>query len=177
MLEHFCGVDWHPIDAIGGVAFTIPELPHIEMHPIPLPGEAPPYSPRRHHPAADDTIGLRLVDLESGKRCLYAPGLGDWTEHVIAEAEQADCVLIDGTLWRDDELAARGAADKTGQEMGHLAQSGSGGMLERLAPLRARKILIHINNTNPILDEDSAERAKLDAAGIEVAYDGMEIEL
>ena len=61
--------------------------------------------------------------------------------------------------------------------MGHLAQSGEGGMLDRLAPLTARKILIHINNTNPILDERSPERAKLTAAGIEVAYDGMEIEV
>ena len=86
-------------------------------------------------------------------------------------------MLIDGTLWKDDELADRGAADKTGQEMGHLAQSGEGGMLDRLAPLTARKILIHINNTNPILDERSPERAKLTAAGIEVAYDGMEIEV
>ena len=93
------------------------------------------------------------------------------------EAERADVVLIDGTLWRDDELADRGAADKTGTEMGHLAQSGDGGMVDRLAPLRARKILIHVNNTNPILDEDSPERAKLDAAGIEVAWDGMEIDL
>jgi pyrroloquinoline quinone biosynthesis protein B len=177
VLEHYCGVDWRPIDAIGGVAFKVPELQGIEIHPIPIPGEAPPYSPRRHRPAADDTIGLSFVDIESGKRCFYAPGLGDWTEAVVAEAERADCVLIDGTLWKDDELSARGAADKTGIEMGHLAQSGSGGMLERLIPLSARKILIHINNTNPILDEDSPERAQLEAVGIEVAYDGMEIEL
>jgi len=177
VLEHYCGVEWRPIDAIGGVAFKVPELPGIEIHPVPIPGEAPPYSPRRHRPAADDTIGLRFVDVESGRRCFYAPGLGDWTDRVVAEAERADCVLIDGTLWKDDELSARGAADKTGVEMGHLAQSGSGGMLERLIPLDARKILIHINNTNPILDEDSPQRAKLEAAGIEVAYDGMEIEL
>ena len=177
VLEHYCGVDWRPIDAIGGVPFQIPELPGIELHPIPLPGEAPPYSPRRHRPADDDTIGLTFVDRESGGRCFYAPGLGGWTAPVLAEAERADCVLIDGTLWKDDELADRGAAQKTGQEMGHLAQSGAGGMLDRLAPLRGRKILIHINNTNPILDEASPERKRLAEAGIEVAYDGMEIEL
>ena len=177
VLEHYCGVDWHPIDAIGGVPFQIPELPGIELHPIPLPSEAPPYSPRRHQPAEDDTIGLSFVDRASGRRCFYAPGLGEWTDRVIAEAERADCVLIDGTLWKDDELAARGAADKTGQEMGHLAQTGEDGILERLRPLRGRKILIHINNTNPILDEDSPERARLNEAGIELAWDGMEIEL
>ena len=177
VLEHFCGVDWHPVDAIGGTAFQIPELPGLELHPIPLPGEAPPYSPRRHKPAEDDCIGLTFVDKASGKRCFYAPGLGGWTDRVIAEAERADCVLIDGTLWKDDELAARGAADKTGAEMGHLAQTGDGGMLEQLARLAGRKILIHINNTNPILDEASPERRRLDEAGIEVAFDGMEIEL
>lgn len=177
VLEHYCGVDWHPIDALGGQAFRVPELPGLEIEPIPLPGEAPPYSPRRHRPAEDDTIGLTFVDLETGKRCFYAPGLGDWTEPVLEAAARADCVLIDGTLWKDDELASRGASDKTGREMGHLAQSGEGGMLDRLTPLPGRKILIHINNTNPILDEASPERAMLEAAGIEVAYDGMEIEI
>lgn len=175
VLDHFCGVDWHPVDAVGGKAFQIPELPRLEMHPIPLPGEAPPYSPRRHQPAEDDTIGLTFVDGVSGKRCFYAPGLGGWTDRVLEEAMAADCVLIDGTLWKDDELAARGAANKTGVEMGHLAQSGEGGMLDRLATLPGRKILIHINNTNPILDENSSERARLTEAGIEVAFDGMEI--
>lgn len=177
VLEHYCGVDWHPIDAIGGVSFSIPELPSIEILPIPLPSEAPPYSPRRHQPAADDTIGLSLLDRESGRRCFYAPGLGEWTDSVLAEAERADCLLIDGTLWKDDELFERGAAQKTGQEMGHLAQTGQGGILDRLAPLKGRKILIHINNTNPILDETSPERKRLTEAGIEVAYDGMEIDL
>jgi pyrroloquinoline quinone biosynthesis protein B len=118
-----------------------------------------------------------LLDRESGRRCFYAPGLGDWTDAVLAEAERADCLLIDGTLWKDDELFERGAAQKTGQEMGHLAQTGQGGILDRLAPLEGRKILIHINNTNPILDETSPERKRLTEAGIEVAYDGMEIDL
>ena len=177
VLEHYCGVDWHPIDAIGAKAFRIPELPGIELQPVPLPSEAPPYSPRRHQPAEDDTIGLSFIDLESGKRCFYAPGIGDWTTRMIAEASRADCVLIDGTLWNDHELADRGAAQKTGKEMGHLAQSGKGGTLEQMASLQARKILIHINNTNPILDEDSPEHAEVIKAGIQIAYDGMDITL
>lgn len=177
VLEHYCGVEWRPVDAIGRVAFEIPEIPGVEIHPIPLPSEAPPYSPRRHNPAEDDTIGVVFLDKASGQRCLYAPGLGQWTPALVEEAERADCLLIDGTLWNDDELVDRGAADKTGREMGHLAQSGSNGMLEKLAPLPGRKILIHINNTNPILDETSPQRARLTSLGIEVAYDGMEIEL
>ena len=140
VLEHYCGVDWHPVDAIGEEAFGIPELPGLSIEPIPIPGEAPPYSPRRHRPAADDTIALSFVDRASGRRCFYAPGLADWTPRVVEEATRADCVLIDGTLWKDDELAARGASQKTGREMGHLAQSGRGGMLDHLSKLPGRRI-------------------------------------
>jgi pyrroloquinoline quinone biosynthesis protein B len=86
--------------------------------------------------------------------------------------------MVDGTLWSDDEMITLGLSSKRGLDMGHLSQSGAGGMLEILAPLtRPRKILIHINNTNPILDENSAERAVLKGHNIEVAFDGMEIDL
>ena len=90
----------------------------------------------------------------------------------------ADCVMLDGTFWRDDEMPRLGLSQKTAREIGHLAQSGAGGMIEWLSllPPRTRRLLIHINNTNPILDETSAERAILDRAGIEVCEDGMTIE-
>ncbi|MAG33224.1 MAG: pyrroloquinoline quinone biosynthesis protein PqqB [Deltaproteobacteria bacterium] len=174
-LEHYCGIDWHPIDAVGEKSIEIPEIPGVRLDPIPIPSEAPPYSPRRHRPAPDDTIALSFIDKASGQRCFYAPGVGEWTDRVVEEAGKADCVLIDGTLWNNEELIDRGASDKTGREMGHLAQSGGDGILERLRPLPGRKILIHINNTNPMLDDDSPERARLKAAGVELAYDGMEI--
>ena len=91
----------------------------------------------------------------------------------------ADCVLVDGTLWTDDEMIALGASKKTSRDMGHLPQSGPGGMVEWLDQLPAtiRKVLIHINNTNPILDERSPQREVLRSHGIEVAFDGMEITL
>jgi pyrroloquinoline quinone biosynthesis protein B len=97
---------------------------------------------------------------------------------VWAAMQQADCVLVDGTLWTDDEMIRLGASGKTSRAMGHLPQSGAGGLLEWLdqLPATTRKVLIHINNTNPILDEDSPQRAELTARGIEVAFDGMEIE-
>jgi len=92
--------------------------------------------------------------------------------------EQADCLMVDGTFWTDDEMIRLGVSKKRAKEIGHLPQSGDGGMIEVLKPLKAsRKVLIHINNTNPILNEDSPERRELDAAGIEVAFDGMEITL
>ena len=91
---------------------------------------------------------------------------------------QADCVLVDGTLWTEDELLRFGISTKLASDMGHLALSGEGGMLSILESLsRPRKVLIHINNTNPILNEDGPERQALTERGIEVAYDGMEIVL
>jgi pyrroloquinoline quinone biosynthesis protein B len=92
--------------------------------------------------------------------------------------EDADLLLVDGTVWTDDELARHGISEKRAREMGHLPLSGEGGTLSVIEGLtRPRKVLIHINNTNPILDEESSERRLLNQKGIEVAYDGMEIRL
>ena len=125
-----------------------------------------------------DNVGVRIEDVRNGRNLFYAPGLGEVEPRVLRYFEAADCVLVDGTVWTDNELAREGISDKRAQEMGHLNQSGEGGLVGVLRPLaRARKILIHINNTNPILDEDSPERAALREAGIEVAHDGMDITL
>jgi len=87
-------------------------------------------------------------------------------------------VMVDGTFWTDDEMIRMGISKKRARDIGHLPQSGDSGMISVLKPLPAsHKILIHVNNTNPILDEDSPERAELSRAGIEVAYDGMEVKL
>jgi len=97
---------------------------------------------------------------------------------VLAAMQAADCLMVDGTFWTDDEMCTQQISQKRARQIGHLPQSGEGGMIEVLNGVgKARKILIHINNTNPILDEDSAERKILDANGIEVAYDGLEIDL
>jgi len=100
-------------------------------------------------------------------------------ESVWRAMQAAACVLVDGTFWTDDEMIALGLSRKRARDIGHLPQSGSGGMLEWLQQLPAttRRILIHVNNTNPILDEDSREHAELSRRGIEVAWDGLEIEL
>ena len=124
-------------------------------------------------------MGLSIKDEASGKTLFYAPGLGQMEPHVWQAMQQADCVLVDGTLWTDDEMIALGASKKTSRAMGHMPQSGADGMIEWLdkLPSHVRKVLIHINNTNPILDDSSAQRQTLSAHGIEVAFDGMEIEL
>lgn len=161
-----------------GEPFRIPACPALEFLPIPLRSAAPPYSPHRNDPHPGDNIGLLVRDTNTGGVLFYAPGLGQPDDGLLAAMRDADCLLVDGTLWRDDEMAFAGVGDKLGSEMGHLQQSGPGGMIELLdAQPASRKVLIHINNTNPILDEDSAERAELVAHGIEVAHDGMQIVL
>jgi pyrroloquinoline quinone biosynthesis protein B len=183
VLEHYCGVDWHAIPVAAGErqSFTIPQLNGVRFTALPLHSNAPPYSPRRDRPAPGDNIGLLVHDMVSGKRLFYAPGLGRVDPLVWQAMIEADCLLVDGTFWSEDEMAAHGFSAKGAAAMGHLPQSGGGGMLDVLAglPMSAgrRKILIHINNTNPILDENSPQRGVLRAQGVEVAYDGMEIVL
>jgi pyrroloquinoline quinone biosynthesis protein B len=121
---------------------------------------------------------LTIRDRTSKRSLFYAPGLGEIDEHVDRAMAAADCLLVDGTFWSDDEMLSLGVGRKRAREIGHLPQSGPGGMIERLRGFAsARRILIHINNTNPILDEDSAERRTLEREGIEVAFDGMELVL
>jgi pyrroloquinoline quinone biosynthesis protein B len=105
--------------------------------------------------------------------------MGAVDEVVWEHMRVADCVLVDGTFWSDEEMIRLGLSQKSARDMGHLPQSGAEGMIEWLdrLPASTRRILIHINNSNPILDEDSAQHRQLREHGIEVAYDGMEIEL
>ncbi|WXL27444.1 pyrroloquinoline quinone biosynthesis protein PqqB [Ectopseudomonas mendocina] len=178
MLSHWNGGLKHNLIELDGEPFSIPACPNLSITAIPLLSSAPPYSPHRGNPHPGDNIGLFVEDRRTGATLFYAPGLGQVDEQLLSWMRRADCLLVDGTLWRDDEMIITEVGDKLGSTMGHLAQSGPGGMIEVLEGLPAeQKILIHINNTNPILDLDSAERAELNARGIEVAWDGMSIEL
>jgi pyrroloquinoline quinone biosynthesis protein B len=185
VLSHYCGVAWHPVQPqIGtaqvheGVGFTVPGIDGIRFIPLALKSKAPPYSPHRQSPQAEDNSGLLIENTASGKLLFYAPGLGEIEPHIETAMRTADCLLVDGTMWTDDEMIRMGLSKKRASEMGHLSLSDPGGMIEVMDTLGSvRKILIHINNTNPILDENSVERATLARHGIEVAYDGMEIVL
>ena len=178
MLSHWNGGLQHNLIGLEGEPFSLAACPNLSITAIPLRSSAPPYSPHRGNPHPGDNIGLFVEDQRTGGTLFYAPGLGQVDESLLAWMRRADCLLVDGTLWRDDEMRVCGVGDKLGSEMGHLCQSGPGGMLEVLDSLpAAQKILIHINNTNPILDDDSAERAQLRAHGIDVAWDGMHIQL
>ena len=177
MLADYCTVNHHPIP-VDGSGFEIAGIDDLRFYTHALKSKAPPYSPHRHDPHDGDNVGVIIEQISTGKKVYYSPGLGAFEPHVMRAMEAADCLLVDGTFWTDDEMICQKAGIKRAQDMGHLAQSGPGGMLETLNTIdNTRKILIHINNTNPILDEDSEQRQILDQAGIEVAYDGLEIEL
>jgi pyrroloquinoline quinone biosynthesis protein B len=159
-------------------SFSIPGIDGLMFHAVPLLSAAPPYSPHRNNPHVGDNIGIRIEDTRSGKNLFYSPGLGEPEPHIIELMQNADCLLVDGTFWREDEMAFAGVGTKLAAQMGHLPQSGENGMIELLRPMdKPRKVLIHINNTNPILIEDSEQRGILTKEGIEVAFDGMDIEL
>jgi pyrroloquinoline quinone biosynthesis protein B len=121
-----------------------------------------------------DTVGVEIR--ADGRRLVYIPGCARLTDALRQRLSGASVVLFDGTLWRDDEMVALGLGPKTGQRMGHMSVSGPGGTVAafRGIPVQ-RRILIHINNSNPILLDDSAERAAVEKEGWEVAYDGMEV--
>ncbi len=159
-------------------AFNPGICPTLRITALPIVSNAPPYSKYRGRPLPGHNVALFVEDTASGSTLLYAPGLGEPDEALMPWFRRADCLLVDGTLWQDDELAATGVGSHTGKEMGHLALGEQQGLMALLAAQPARrKILIHINNTNPILDEESAERLALTRHGIEVSHDGMLIEI
>jgi pyrroloquinoline quinone biosynthesis protein B len=124
-----------------------------------------------------DTIGVR-ISVGWSRSVFYVPGCARVDAALRSRLDGADCVIFDGTVYTDDEMIVAGVGDKTGARMGHIAISGASGSISGLADVRIRRrIFVHINNTNPVLDESSAERAAVSASGWEVAYDGMELEL
>jgi pyrroloquinoline quinone biosynthesis protein B len=125
----------------------------------------------------DDNVGLLVSKVSGGPSLGYAPCVGAGNPDVERIVEMADCLFFDGTFWSEDELVALGIGRKTARDMAHWPLAGSTGSLPMLAKRSSRRIVIHINNTNPILRDDSPERSQLEEAGVEVAYDGMEIVL
>ena len=125
-----------------------------------------------------DTIGLKILDRSKATAFLYIPGCAGIDAALAARLRGSPLVLFDGTLFTDDEMVVQGLSAKTGQRMGHLAMAGPQGSMAAFKALDvARRIFVHMNNSNPALREDSLERAEVERAGWEIAWDGMEIEL
>lgn len=143
-----------------------------------VPGKVPLYLEGEGAPPivmGEETVGIAVSD--GRRRLLFIPGCAALVPAVAQRLRGADLVLFDGTLWRDDEMIRAGIGSKTGRRMGHMSVGGADGTMAAFRELGVkRKILLHINNSNPVLLDDSAERAEAQAAGWEVAYDGMELE-
>ncbi len=140
-----------------------------------VPGKPPLYLERDDGPFPEGgTVGLDIR--VAGRRLAFVPGLAEITPDIRARLAGADAVMLDGTLFTDDEMIKAGLGKKTGRRMGHAPIAGEGGSLDALSNVAiGRRIYIHINNTNPILIEDSPERRFVEQAGWEVAFDGQEI--
>ena len=153
--------------------------PTFICSPVSIGGSFPDYLSTelsRSLPSQESVIAIRFE--QSGKSFFFAPSLPEISGEWLKAAAASDIAFLDGTFWSDDELIATGRAHKTAREMGHVPLSGRDGLLAQFPSDSAtRKILIHINNTNPILDEDSAEHRAVRDAGFEVASDGMEFSL
>ena len=171
-LEAYCPVEWRPVvpgadvplgDGLSYRAFDVPTTKRPRFGSGPREGRV---------------VGYRLTDGRSGRALVHLPVLQELTPAVCAQLEDCACLLVDGTCWSDDELVRLGRGSRTAREMGHLPISGPGGSLEQLAALPIeRRVYVHVNNTNPILLEDSPERRAVEERGLEVAVDGLELEV
>jgi pyrroloquinoline quinone biosynthesis protein B len=140
----------------------------LTVEAFPVAGDAPRFASAD---VAGSTVGLLIRDATSC--CAYVPGIGALDGTTLDQLRAASLVLFDGTFWTDDELIALGVGQRTARAMGHIPISGPGGSMEMLAALPARVVYLHVNNTNPVLLEHSAERAAVTAAGLAVGADGM----
>ena len=145
---------------------------------VAVPGKAPVHLEHQRAADPEDNVGFRIRDVRSGRVFAYLSAAASVTGPVRETISGADAVFFDGTFWSSDELVALGLGTKRAEDMAHLPVGGAGGSLAQLAGTRVgRKIYIHVNNTNPMLREDSPERAAVAAAGWEIAWDGMEVRL
>ncbi|MCI0548307.1 MAG: pyrroloquinoline quinone biosynthesis protein PqqB [Candidatus Rokubacteria bacterium] len=180
-LERFpAQVTWRPLPLGGEVALAGRDggESDLVLEAIAVPGKPPLHLEGRFRADPEDNIGLRIRERATGRRLAYVPSAGRVTPALSAALADADCVFFDGTFWSGDELPALGLGTKRAEEMAHLPVGGEGGSFEALAGVRAsRRIFIHLNNTNPLLREDSPERTLVESAGWEVAHDGMEVGL
>jgi pyrroloquinoline quinone biosynthesis protein B len=184
VLEAYGPVDWReirlgepfPVRDRGGASLGLAVTAFaVASKPPPYMLSRLPESPRDD--LTGDTIGLTIT-AEDGGTAVYVPGVRDLDDALRERLARADLVLIDGTFFTDDEMVALGVSTRTARQMGHAPLLGDDGLLAFLATLsRPRKVLVHINNTNPILVEDGDARRRVAQAGVEVAYDGMEIAL
>lgn len=167
-LEKYCRIHHSPFPArIAGLLVSAFEL---------ATEKAPPYS--KEQARTGSVVGLRLESIREKRSCIYLPGLPAITPGLDQWVAASDCLIVDGTFWSEREMISLGLSQRRASQMGHVPISGEGGSLEWLRGLKVpRKILTHINNSNPILRRGSRERLAVEQAGVEISYDGMQISL
>jgi pyrroloquinoline quinone biosynthesis protein B len=182
-LERYCAVRWHMLPVAGETptaGFRVPGSPDLRFTALALAGRTPRHA-RQRGETVGESIALQVEDMRSGQRFFFSPALAEVGESELDWMRNAHCLMVDGTFWDEHELRDAGLGAHSASELGHLPQSRYGqrpGMIDVLDAMRAtRKILTHVNNSNPILDEAGAQRRALTHHGIEVAHDGMVIEL
>ncbi|MFE1883835.1 pyrroloquinoline quinone biosynthesis protein PqqB, partial [Streptomyces diastatochromogenes] len=148
----------------------------VRVSVVPVSDKRPRYA--ADAPGHDDwVVALRLYDPATGRSAFYAPAVAAWSDDLHRAAAEADCVIVDGTFWDDEEPRRTGISARTATGMGHLPIDGPGGTADILATLSARCLYTHLNNTNPLVDPAAPQHKQLARLGIEVADDGMVIEL
>ena len=176
VLKNYCGVNWVNIEPGSKVNLSSNDNNDLEVEVFSLPSKPPKYMRSSLPVEGNWVVGFTFRD--SGGVVTYAPALAELSDSILERFENSDCILVDGTFWQDNELIGMGTSTRTARMMGHLPLSGDDGSLIRLSKLSSkRKIFTHINNTNPMLIANSTERKIVEAAGMEVAYDGLTIEL
>jgi len=181
VLKDYCGVVWSSIEPGCTVDLNSDDSSSLEIEVFSLKSKPPKYM-RSDIPVDENydgsVVGFTFRDRISGGVVTYAPALSEFSDSILERLDKSDCILVDGTFWQSDELVKLGMSTRTSEAMGHLPLSGDNGSLNHLAKLSSkRKIFTHINNSNPILISNSAERKIVEAAGVEVASDGLTIEI
>jgi pyrroloquinoline quinone biosynthesis protein B len=149
----------------------------LEVRLFPVPGKVPTHLAHFASNAPEATVGVRVTDTRTCRRIVYIPGMRAMDGGIMAELEAAACAFVDGTFFTATELAASRPGAPDAPSMGHAPISGEGGSLVRLASLSGRRIYTHLNNTNPLVNIASPERRWVEAARVEVAHDGLEVEI
>lgn len=173
-LQAYCPVEW--TDVVPGAG--IPLGGGLSGRAFDVPTRKRPRFPAVAVHGKGRVVGYRITDERTGAAMVCLPGVQELTGEILDETAGCAALLVDGTCWSDDEMIALGLAGKTARDMGHQPVSGPGGSLELLAALPVpRKVYVHLNNTNPLLLEDSPQRKETEERGMEIAHDGLELEI
>lgn len=176
VLDHYCKLEWaDPPPSLKPLLLRDGKSSGLLFSAFPVPGKWPRYMGLGTASPERSALGYRFQDEKTGGKLVFIPDIASCNEMVSRELGDCDALLIDGTFWSEGEMVDQKVGKLTASQMAHWVVGGKGGSLERLSKLRIpKKVYMHINNTNPMLLEDSPERAEVQKAGMEVGRDGLE---